>query len=75
MLGTPVAYRRISAVAEIMSGTHFPFDASYDEFAAALDAALVAPEAALIRFSDGLSERFNWVKVAERTLSTYRSVL
>lgn len=75
LLGTPVVYRRSSAVEEIMSGTHFPFDASYDEFAAALDAALAAPEAALIRFSDGLGERFDWIGVAERTLSTYRSVL
>jgi hypothetical protein len=58
-----------------MNGTHFPFGPSYEEFAAALDAALAAPEAALIRFGHTLKERFNWIDVAERTLTTYRGVL
>ena len=40
-----------------------------------LDAALAATEADLIRFRDALGERFDWIRVAERTLNTYRSVL
>jgi glycosyltransferase involved in cell wall biosynthesis len=75
LLGTPAVYRRSAAVEEIMGRTHFPFGGSYEEFAAALDAALAATEADLIRFRDALGERFDWIRVAERTLNTYRSVL
>ena len=75
LVGTPVVYRRIPAVAEVMGDTHFPFESSYDSFKRALDAALAATQEHIAHDGASLAGRFRWADVAQRTLTTYREVL
>ena len=75
LLCTPVVYSNCAAVNEVMEGTHFPFNDDYDEFAAALDAALAATESELATAAETLGDKYDWTKIGERTLQAYRSLL
>lgn len=75
LLGTPVVYRRIPAVAEVMGSSHFPFDDTFESFSRAIADALAAAESTMIDAGLSLAERFQWPDVAARTLAAYRGHL
>lgn len=74
--GTPVCYRRTSAIAEVMEGCPGGWDGENpDTFFATLDEVLHSATSTINNTRDRLLARYNWTRTAKETLGVYLDML